>query len=408
MSGVLHTTVVHHYVDPVEGFRGFLAIDEAPGAAHRLAAGGLRVQLGLDEETLAGLARAMSLKERLLGLGVDGAKSGIDYDPRAPGKADALRRFLRFLRPFLLDRVSSGPDLGTTWPEIEAIARSEGIPSVKVAIARAQGLDEDDFMRRIRVLDTRVAGFTLAQRRAGHALAHAAMAGLEKGEGVPTGLRAGLQGFGNVGRGAAIALAEAGVALSAVADEYSCLTCDDGLDVQALLALPHGTPIGDCTLSRRTVGPPEALFEAPVDLIVLAACEDAVSPRQASSMPARAVAVGANLGLTPVVEALLNQRGVAVIPDFVAGCGGSASMDALFGPRSCPSAEEVLDHVAARMRSLVAEMFVRARRDGISPREAALALCEANAASSPAKPYGHWLRTEAGESSVDMVTGRGR
>ncbi len=79
----------------VEGFRGWVAF---AGSERRLTAGGLRVQPGLTQETLVALAGAMTLKERLLGLGVDGAKAGIDYDPWSPGKHEALVRFLRFLR----------------------------------------------------------------------------------------------------------------------------------------------------------------------------------------------------------------------------------------------------------------------------------------------------------------------
>lgn len=70
---------VAHYVDPVEGFAGYVAL---AGTKQRLGAGGFRVQEGLDEETIVRLAEAMARKERLLGLGVDGAKAGIDYDPR--------------------------------------------------------------------------------------------------------------------------------------------------------------------------------------------------------------------------------------------------------------------------------------------------------------------------------------
>ncbi|MDQ3383470.1 MAG: Glu/Leu/Phe/Val dehydrogenase, partial [Actinomycetota bacterium] len=167
--------VVLRYQDEREGFRGWAVFD---GTARPLAAGGFRVQPGLSEQVLVDLAAAMSLKQRLLGLAVDGAKAGIDYDPDAPGKPDAMRRFLRFLRPHLLERLSLGSDMGTGWTEIEGLARAEGIPSVKIAVARAQGIDEAEFSARIGLLDTDVGGLTLGQRRAGHAVAAAALAAL--------------------------------------------------------------------------------------------------------------------------------------------------------------------------------------------------------------------------------------
>lgn len=77
-------------------------------------------------------------------------------------------------------------------------------------------------------------------------------------------------------------------------------------------------------------------------MVVLAACQNAVDLDQAHRLRAGAVVVGANLGLSRATEQVLHLREVAVVPDFVGGSGGSASMDALFGPARCPSPEEML------------------------------------------------------------------
>ncbi|MDP8929496.1 MAG: Glu/Leu/Phe/Val dehydrogenase [Actinomycetota bacterium] len=378
------------YLDPAEGIRGWLAFD---GQDNPLAAGGFRVQRGLTPDKVKALAQAMSLKQRLLGLAVDGAKCGIDYDPQSPGKRDAMRRFLRCLRPFLLDRFSMGPDMGTVWSEIEAIARSEGVPSVKIAIAKAQGLTHEDVLNRLRLLAITVGGLTLGQRRAGHGLAHAALAALGwlHSSTLDGRLRVGVQGFGTLGRAAALSLAEAGLRVSAVADEHRCLLAPDGVDVGALLATPPGTPVGSCGLAGAS-GPREALFEVAVDLLVLAACEEAMSLGEALRVPDRVkvVAVGANLGLAPAVEKLLYRRGIAVVPDFVGGCGGSASMNALFGPPVCPSAAEFLDGTAAVIRHLVHRILDAAAEGGISPRAAALALSQERQSDACSRPYAQW------------------
>ena len=361
-------TDVIPYVDPVEGFRGWLAVS---GRRHRLAAGGFRVQRGLDGETLARLARTMELKERLLGLAVDGAKAGIDYDPRSPGKHQAMRRFLEFLRPHLLDRVSLGPDMGTTWPEIEACARDAGLVSVKAAIAHAQGLDDDDFRFRLELLDREVDGATLGARRAGHALAHAALAAIEAAGVADGDVRIGIQGFGTLGRATATALTEAGLTPVAVTDEHTCL---------------HH--VNDDEVIPVEVGRPQRLLELPLDVLVLAACEDALDDEHAAQLDVKAVVVGANLGLSAAVEELLHRRGILVVPDFVGGCGGSASMDALFGPATCPTPEAFLERLGTRMRTLVTTMFDLSARRGITPREAALLMADREVA--PGKPYGGW------------------
>lgn len=375
------------YDDPSDGFRGYLAFC---GDGHRLAAGGLRVQLGLNAERIGALAEAMYLKQRLLGLSVDGAKAGIALDPSAPAKAESLGRFLRFLRPHLLERLSLGPDLGTQWDEIERLARQEHVPSVKFAVAGAQGLDEAEFHDRIRVLNEVVDGRTVGQRRAGHALAHAALGAARAVGGNQGALRVGIQGFGTLGRGAAQSLAGAGARVIAVADIDGCVVSEDGLNVGAMLKTPRGQSILSHAGGNLVAAPRDAIFEQRLDVVVLAACEDAVSDAQAAAVDVRAVVVGANLGVSADNENLLHRRGVLVIPDFVAGCGGSASMDALFGPSHCPSGRSVLDHVGSRMCGLVAEVVARVRHRDVAPRQAAIELCDLRADTTGGRPYGAW------------------
>ncbi len=386
-TAIVEGAEVIHYVDPVEGFRGYLAFS---GGRHRLAAGGFRVQRGLDALALARLAQTMELKERLLGLAVDGAKAGIDYDPHSPGKHEAMRRFLQFLRPYLRERLSLGPDMGTSWPEIEDFARQVGLVSVKGAIARAQGLDYADFLTRLKLLDQEVDGATLGARRAGHALAHAALGAIEAAGLSRATVRVGIQGFGTLGRATAIALTEAGLTPAAVTDEHTCLhhladhdVADDRRDRRAASSAP---------LVPVDVQRPEHLFDLPLDVLVLAACEDALGVQRAARINVAAVVVGANLGLSGPVEDLLHHRGIVVVPDFVGGCGGSASMDALFGPPTCPTPSEFLERLGTRMQMLVADVLALSRDRGVTPREAALAMADREVPLG--KPYGRWHESQ--------------
>ena len=379
-----HGAEVLVYEDPEEGFRGFLAY---AGHGAPLAAGGFRVQKGLRGETIAALAEAMALKERVLALNVDGAKCGIDYDPTSPGKHAAMRRFLRFLEPHLRDRLSLGPDMGTTFGEIEALARQEGIASVKAAIAGAQGLPRAEVLRRLELLDEPIGPLTLGQRRAGHALAQATLAALRHVDAPAAPASCALQGFGTLGRAAALSLHEAGVRITAIADEHGSVRYDEGLDVVRMLEPPAGRPVAELA---RDAGAAEttAPSRLAVDAVVLAACEDGMQMRDALELQARAVVVGANRGLSEAVEARLHKRAIVVVPDFVGGAGGSAAMDALFAPAVAPAARSVLDDAAAVLDVLTDTVLSRARTSGIPPREAALALARERTLPRDARPYG--------------------
>ena len=375
-------TIARTFEDSSTGARGWLAYD---GEARPLAVGGLRVQRGLTAGMLESLAERMTLKERVLGLNVDGAKCGLAYDPTAPGKAAALRGFLAFLRDDLETRLSLGCDMGTQWHELERLAVLEGIPSIKVAIRTAQGLSDEDFFHRIGLLDERVGTLTLAERRAGHALACAAVSAARATAGAAEGARCALQGFGNLGRGAAQSLAEHGVVLVAVADEHGCAADPDGLDVERLLAAPYGTPVA----SGRSALPREALAELPCDLLVLAATENAIPLEQAPRVQAPAVVVGANCGLTEEVEEALRAGGILVVPDFIGGIGGSASMEALFGSVRPPaSGAAVLERTSHLMRELVDDLVETARREDASIRSVALGLAASRAGTNGERPYG--------------------
>lgn len=378
------TTAVMTYQDRHAAVKGWLVYD---GIDRPLAAGGCRMQPGLNADHLAELASRMTLKQSVLGLNVDGAKCGLDYDPRAVDRAEALRGFLGFLRDELGTRFSMGSDMGTEWNELQAHARSVGVPSVKYAIARAQGLSDDEFFARMSRLDEPIGLLTLSQRRAGHAVAHAVV-GAARVIGIERGVSCALQGFGNLGRSAALTLYEAGVRVVAVADEHGCLADPGGLDIPGMLASPLGTPVPQLSAPGLRLHPRD-IFTVPADILALAACADAMSEKETADSRFGAVVVGANCGLSDDAEHALHARGVFVVPDFIGGIGGSASMEALFGPRYVPTPRQVLDMLARIMRELVDDIADTARRNGSRPREAALHLAATTSVDPAAPPYGH-------------------
>jgi len=372
MNETKEPALVIEYIDPEEGFRGWLVIDSLE---HSLAAGGMRVCRGLSREHLCAMARNMTRKMRIADLGVDGAKSGIDYDPAAPGKLAAMTRFLRAIAPLVRERYSMGPDLNVCMEELQDAATAAGINSVKMAVARAMGWEPDYFAARYRILQEDVGcGKTLGQVRAGYGVAGAALASLERADIGTRGARIAVQGAGTLAQGLLHALKDSGVKVIAIADAEKTLTDKEGIDIGWLLSHPPG--ILPAPYDKRIkILPRDAVLTQECDLLLPLAVEGVITSANAAGIKARAVVPGANLAVTPDGhEALLN-RGILTVPDFLAGAGGSISMEGLFRPARHPAAGDVLNHTLNRARELALEVFDAAEQQQTTPLEAALSIC---------------------------------
>ena len=372
------------YTDPALGFRGWFVRHRLD---HRLCAGGMRVAVGLTQAHVADMARNMTLKMRIAGLNVDGAKCGIDLDPRHPDKTAAMERFLAALAPYITTTYSLGPDLNVEMDELSAALGRLGIPSPKVAVARAQGWTTEYFGERSRLLAAKVfphePGWTLGRLRAGYGVAAAALAVLDHLGIPPSEARVAVQGCGQVGQGAVLVLARHGVRITAAGDAEKTVADPTGIDLRVITSagrtglLPE---YGACL-------PREAVLAAACDLLLATAVEASITEDNAHHLRCRAVVPGANLAVTPGAARLLAAHNILVVPDFVAGCGGSLSMEGLYGPEHHPSPQAVLDHVAAKMRTLVADTITLARDQRLLPSEAAYRLCRQRPFHRELPPY---------------------
>lgn len=377
--------IVLEYTDPLEGFKGWLVIDRT---VHRICAGGMRVQPGLSRQHLTAMARNMTRKMRIANLRLDGAKSGIDYPPDAPGKIAAVGRFLQAISPYLKSIYSMGPDLNIGMDELTTAAARHAIPSVKMAIAAAQGWELDYFIERSEVLAATIGDFTLASLRAGYGVAAAVLAMLESLQIQPAAATIAVQGFGNLAKATLFGLNQAGCRVIAIADAEKCLHNESGLNLDDILT-SAGTMLPEQVSQKGArLAPSQTIFTGECDILVLAAIEDAVTPEIAERLQTKAVVPGANLAVAGASEIILQRRLIPVLPDFVAGCGGSLSMEGLYGPDVHPSPEAVLAHVGRRMRELVGQVVAQGRADKCSLTEAALKICAERKDYPNSRPYG--------------------
>ena len=121
------------------------------------------------------------------------------------------------------------------------------------------------------------------------------------------GATAAVQGFGKVGRGTARFLAEAGVRVEAVADQYGAIRAPGGIDLAALETYVDetGTVVGFDGASPIDAGD---LLELAVDLLVPAAVEGVLHAGNAERVRARLVVEGANGPTTSQADDILAAR----------------------------------------------------------------------------------------------------
>lgn len=336
---------VVHLHDPRSGLRAIVVVDNT---ACGPAIGGVRMAADVSLDEVCRLARAMTLKNAAAGLPHGGGKSGIVADPRRADKQRLVRAFARAIR-HLVDYIP-GPDMGTdetcmAWV-FDEIGRAVGLPRVLGGIP----LDEMG-----------ATGYGLAQC----AEVAVAFCDLE----LP-GATLAIEGFGNVGRPTAAFLEERGVRLVAASDSHGAIYLPEGIPVAELAEVkqrtgtvtgyPHGQKV-----------PTAALLTLPCDILVPAARPDTIHAGNAREIQARLILQGANIPATREAETILYERGVLVVPDFIANAGGviCASVEYHGGHEA-----GAFEQIAPKIRANTEAVLTRSRQEKIAPRAAALAL----------------------------------
>jgi glutamate dehydrogenase/leucine dehydrogenase len=323
------------------------------------AIGGVRATPGVDAAEVARLARAMSIKNAAAGLPHGGAKAGISV---ARGMDAAV--FEQVIRDFAVHirevtEYIPGPDMGTdetamAWVHDE-IGRAVGLPEVLGGIP----------------LD--LLGAT------GFGLAVCAEALQESGHLDLAGARVVVQGFGAVGRHAALRLVEQGAVVVAVADSRGATYSQRGLDIPTLAALKtdRSYPVSD--FPGGTAMPRDAVLGWDCDVFVPAAQPDVITERNVGQLKARVILQGANIPITPQAEQALHQRGVLNIPDVIANAGGviCAAVEYAGGDR-----DRAFATIRTKIRGNTLELLDRIRSTDVGPRTAALGMARERLAAA--------------------------
>jgi glutamate dehydrogenase (NAD(P)+) len=336
--------------EPTLGLEAVLVVDNV---ARGPSIGGLRIAPDVTGEECARLARAMTLKNAAAGLAHGGGKSVLRGDPRMPPerKERLIRAFAHALRNE--DDYIFGPDMGTdetcmAWVKDE-IGRAVGLPAALGGIP----LDE-------------IGATAWGIRHAAEVAAPHCRFGLR-------GARVVVQGFGAVGKHSARFLAECGAVLIAASDSRGAIHDPAGIDVERLIAVKDGGgSVGDYGCGHRL--DPADILGVECDVWIPAARPDVVREDNVHHLKTRLVLQGANIPFTAGAEQALHERGVLVIPDFIANAGGviCAAMEYRGATRAAAFAM-----IEEQIRSNVAAVLDAVTSKRVAPRRAAVELATA-------------------------------
>jgi glutamate dehydrogenase (NAD(P)+) len=338
---------VIHVHQPRLGLRGILVVDNV---ATGPSIGGLRIAPDVSAEECFRLARAMTLKNAAAGLRHGGGKSVLYGDPRMPvaQKEQLIRAFACALK-HETDYIF-GPDMGSD----EAC-----MAWVKDEIGRAVGLPKA------------IGGIPLDQIGAtGWGLSHVTDVALRYRDFKLEGARVVIQGFGAVGKHAARFLAKKGAVLVAAADTQGTIANPKGIDVAALTALKEaGKSVLDYADGQKLDR--DAVIDVECDIWIPAARPDVVHEDNVHRLKTRLVIEGANIPITRGAEQVLHEKGVLVVPDFIANAGGVICAAMEYAGASESAAFEC---IAEKLRCNTEEVLERVAKRGMLPRDAAMEL----------------------------------
>jgi glutamate dehydrogenase (NAD(P)+) len=328
--------------------------------------GGIRYDSEVSLGECAALATWMTWKCALLRLPYGGAKGGVRCDVRALTRPELERLTRRFTSELIRE---IGPQTDIPAPDMATNEQTMAWMMDTYSVQKGHAVPEIVTGKPISI------GGSVFRREATGAgvVMVAEQACVRLGRDL-AGQRCVVQGFGNVGGVAASELHDRGAVVIGVSDLSGGFHDDAGLDVPELHAYvaEHGSLEGYDRCARVTN---EGLLELPCDLLVLAAREDQVTETNADRIQATLVVEGANGPTTLEADAILAERGIAVVPDILANAGGVTvsyfewvqDLGRLFWGR-----DEIRRKLADQMTDAFDRVYAVADEKGITLRQAAM------------------------------------
>lgn len=279
--------------------------------------GGIRYHHDVNIDEVKALAGWMSFKCALVNLPYGGAKGGIEVNPSTLSQTE-LERLTRGYTYAIHDFIGPmkdipAPDVGTNanimaWI-MDTYSALEGrrVPGVVTGKPIALG------------------GSLGRHEATGRGVMFTALHAMNKLGLKPEDMGVAVQGFGNVGSIAALLLWEKGCKIVAVSDVSGGLYCKNGLDMKGLCDWLYAEP-GRLMKDYNADGVEHIdnaqLLTCECDVLIPAALENQITEENANDIKAKLIVEGANGPTLVQADAILEEKGITVMPDILANAGG--------------------------------------------------------------------------------------
>jgi glutamate dehydrogenase (NAD(P)+) len=126
-----------------------------------------------------------------------------------------------------------------------------------------------------------------------------------------------IQGFGNVGRYAALVCQELGMSVIALSDVTGGIYDKKGIDIESIFNVKDLSEVP----SDNRIGSSEIL-EIQTDVLIPAALGGVINSQNMSKVKAEFIIEGANQPITTEADIELRKQGAVIVPDILANSGG--------------------------------------------------------------------------------------
>jgi glutamate dehydrogenase (NAD(P)+) len=277
------------------------------------AKGGIRFDMNVTLDEVTALAAWMTWKCAVVNIPFGGAKGGVVCDPLKMSVGELERLTRRYTASIIS---TLGPDSDVPAPDVNTNER------VMAWIMDTYSMHHGHTVTAVVTGKPVEMGGSQGRREATgrgcmivtkQALAHLGMS--VKGASVV------VQGFGNVGSVAAQLLQRQGCKILGISDRTGGLYNAKGIDVDEAIAhvRQHKTLEG---YRKGEVVSNEQLLTQECDVLLPAALENVITSKNAAQIKAKIICEGANGPTTAAADALLDEKGIFVIPDILANAGG--------------------------------------------------------------------------------------